>query len=108
MPTGQDSDMNALDEAKSRFTSDDLYRLERKVDKLGDAMNKFLLIEERQTNQNNRIGAIETRVGIAETRISGSEKALDKWINRGIGMWALAVTLWSLFQFYVAHPKGVL
>jgi len=44
------------------MTDDDFRRLEGKVDKLGDAVQKLILVEERQANQGERIGRVEQRV----------------------------------------------
>lgn len=95
-----------LDNLRNHFTANDFTRLERKVDRLGDAMAKFLLIEERQVNQNTRIALIESDSKVLNVRLTTQEKLVAQWINRGIGIWALAVTLWSLFQFFVEKPGG--
>jgi hypothetical protein len=44
------------------MTDDDFRRLEGKVDKLGDAIQRLILIEERQCLQGERIGRVEQRV----------------------------------------------
>ena len=77
----------------------DLKRIEDKVDKLGDAVGKLILFEERQSNQGQRIGAVEQRVAAAETSVTKVDSKVDKWINRGIGVWALAAVLFTLAQF---------
>jgi hypothetical protein len=111
----EDSGMGGLD-SRDRFSAQDFSRLERKVDRLGEAMTKFLLIEERQTNLNNRIAAAETATATAKAsmetltnalsvRIETSEKLLAQWINRGMGIWALAITLWAMYQFF--YPPHV-
>ena len=71
----------------------DLLRIERKVDRLSDAVEKLVLIEERQTTQGGRIGAIEQRVAACEASQQATDRKVDMWINRGIGVWALAATL---------------
>jgi hypothetical protein len=77
----------------------DLKRIEEKVDKLGDAVGKLILFEERQANQGQRIGAVEQRVAVTETSISKVDSKVDKWINRGIGVWAVVAVLFTLAQF---------
>jgi uncharacterized coiled-coil protein SlyX len=76
----------------------DLRRIEEKVDKLTDAVMRLVLVEERQANQGQRIGAVEQRVASTETSIGKVDSKVDKWINRGIGVWALAAVLFALVQ----------
>lgn len=76
------------------YEADNFTRLENKVDSLTDAITKLVLFEERQSVQALAISAIVTRVTITEQK-------LDMWINRGIGVWALAMTA---FTFYKAYP----
>lgn len=67
----------------------DLSRLEKKLDKLTDAVSKLILLEERQVNQ-------ASRLSVVETRLDSTEKRVDQWVNRGIGMWALGAVLFAL------------
>lgn len=75
----------------------DISRLEAKVDKLTDAVMRLVLIEERQTTQGERIGAVEQRQAAAEVAIAKTERMLMMWINRGIGVWAVAVLLFTIW-----------
>lgn len=79
-------------------TDADLARLEAKVDKLTDAVMRLIVIEERQSSQGERIGAAEQRLAAAETAIAKTDRTLAMWINRGIGVWAVAVVLFSIIQ----------
>ena len=81
------------------MTDDDFRRLEGKVDKLGDAVQKLILVEERQVNQGERIGRVEQRVASVETATAKTDRVVQMWINRGIGVWALAVLVFTLVQF---------
>lgn len=81
------------------MTDDDFRRLEGKVDKLGDAVQKLILVEERQANQGERIGRVEQRVASVETATSKTDRTLQMWINRGIGVWGLAALIFTLVQF---------
>jgi hypothetical protein len=80
------------------MTDDDFRRLEGKVDKLGDAVQKLILVEERQANQGERIGRVEQRVAAVETATSKTDRTLQMWINRGIGVWGLAALIFTLVQ----------
>lgn len=66
-------------------------RLEKKVDILLEAVAKLVLLEERQTVQADTIRAIEIKV-------DKMEKDLDKWVQRGIGIWAFAATAFALYR----------
>lgn len=80
-------------------TPEDFHRLESKVDKLADAVMKLVLVEERLANQAERIGRVEQRVVAVETSVGKTDKTLQMWVNRGIGVWSLAITLFALMQF---------
>ena len=77
---------------------EDFRRLEEKVDKLTDAVTKLVLIEERQTTQGARIGALEQRVAANEVVAAKTEQTVHKWVNRGIGVWALAAVIFAMAQ----------
>lgn len=78
---------------------EDFRRIESKVDKLTDAVTRLILLEERQTNQGERIGAVESRSAVLENGLHRVDRRVDQWINRGIGVWATAAALFTLIQF---------
>jgi len=69
----------------------DLIRIEVKVDLLTHAINRLVLFEERQAVQ-----AIALTTLKAQT--TAVEQKLDMWVNRGMGVWAFAVTALGIFQ----------
>ena len=81
------------------MTDDDFKRLETKVDKLGEAIQKLILVEERQATQGTRIGAVEQRMSSIETAHNKLDRKVEMWVIRGIGVWGLAVTLFALLEF---------
>jgi hypothetical protein len=81
------------------MTDDDFRRLESKVDKLTDAVTRLILIEERQSSQGERIGKCESSIAVHDQAIHKTDKKVDQWINRGIGVWAAAAVLFTLVQF---------
>jgi hypothetical protein len=81
-------------------TDDDFRRLESKVDKLTDAVGKLILFEERQATQGARIGAVEAQLGIHEAMLHRTDRKIDQWVNRGMGVWAAAAVVFSLVQFW--------
>lgn len=83
-----------------RVSSMDFSRLERKVDKLSENLSNLIRFEERQVHQEKRISDTETDIGRNQVRLDFLEKTIDKWINRGIGMWILAGLIWGLVKVY--------
>ena len=81
------------------MTDDDFKRLESKVDKLTEAVTRLVLVEERLSNQGERIGRVEQRVAAVETAASKTDRMVQMWINRGIGGWGLAVVVFTMVQF---------
>ncbi len=81
------------------MTDDDFRRLEGKVDKLADSVSKLVLVEERLSNQGERIGRVEQRVAAVETAAAKTDRTVQMWINRGIGVWGLAVLVFTLVQY---------
>ena len=79
-------------------SKEDFVRLESKVDKLGDAIQRLILIEERQTTQGERIGKCEMALAVNESSIQRVDTKVERWVNRGIGVWAVAVALFAVFQ----------
>ena len=73
--------------------NDPFHRLESKVDELTDAVTKLVLFEERQSVQAAAITSLTTRV-------ESTERKLDMWVNRGIGVWAFAVSAFTLFKSF--------
>ena len=87
-------------------------RLEEKVDSLVVAVNRLILFEERQANQ--AIAILENQKSIKEVslmlsaridkvdhRVEEAEIKLAMWINRGIGVWAFALTLFTVYKAFV-------
>ena len=87
-------------------SQEDFNRLEAKVYKLTDAISKLILFEERQATQGERIGRCETKLAVMEQDVNKTEMKVERWINRGVGVWALAVVLFAVVQFvskYIGH-----
>lgn len=69
----------------------DITRIEVKVDSLTESVNKLILFEERQAVQALAISALALRT-------TAVEQKLDMWINRGVGVWAVVVTLFAIYK----------
>jgi uncharacterized protein with PhoU and TrkA domain len=74
-------------------------RLEAKVDKLTDAVMRLVVIEERQTAQAERMTTVETKVTANDAAIIKVDRKVDQWVNRGIGVWLAAVSVFALVKF---------
>jgi hypothetical protein len=74
-------------------------RLEAKVDKLTDAVMRLVVIEERQTAQAERMTAVETKITANDVAIIKVDRKVDQWVNRGIGVWLAAVSVFALAKF---------
>jgi hypothetical protein len=62
-------------------------------------VQRLILIEERQSSQGERIGKCEAHLAVQEQAIHKTDKKVDQWVNRGIGVWAAAAVLFTLVQF---------
>ena len=82
-------------------------RLEGKVDDLTEAVLRLVVVEERQTAQGARIGGLEQVVAALNSKMEQSSvsqtsaiNALDmkveRWINRGIGVWGVVAVLFAV------------
>lgn len=63
------------------------------MDQLTDAVSKLILIEERQMTQAHRISDVEARQDESEKAQRATDAKVERWINRGVGIWALATVL---------------
>lgn len=80
-------------------SQEDFRRLEQKVDKLTDAIQRLILIEERQSTMGERIGGCEAKIAVVDSSVGRVDRKVDMWVNRGIGVWAFAALLFTLIQF---------
>jgi len=80
-------------------SQEDFNRLESKVDKLTDAVLRLILLEERQSAQGERIGIVEQKIAVNESTTARIDSKVERWINRGIGAWGVAVVLFAIIQF---------
>lgn len=84
------------------LASEDFRRLESKVDKLTDAVTRLILVEERQTTQGERLGKVEVTLATHELSITTNRAEIDRWVQRGIGAWAVAAVLFAILKFGAA------
>lgn len=82
------------------ISEDRAERIESKIDVLTTAVNRLAIIDERQIEAGRRIGTIEDRVSKMEEKVQNVDRKLDKWINMGMGAWAIVVTLFAIYQTF--------
>ncbi len=71
----------------------DIARIENKVDDLTGAVTRLVLFEERQALQSVAIKELDART-------LATDKKLDSWINRGIGVWFVVTILATIAAGY--------
>ncbi|XVJ69884.1 MAG: hypothetical protein HEQ39_09675 [Rhizobacter sp.] len=76
-------------------------RLEQKVDRLTEAITNLVRIEERQLSQGQRLGNLEERMSVVETAGRSTDRKVDQWVNRGIGVWALAAVIFAFAKGFI-------
>lgn len=78
---------------------EDLRRLEVKVDKLTDAVQRLILIEERQNTQGERLGNCEAVLAGHTTAINNIDSKVERWVNRGIGVWVAVGAVFAILKY---------
>jgi hypothetical protein len=76
----------------------DFDRLEAKVDILVERLEKVILFEERQKNQMKELNDLSAEITVLKAAQVATDKKVDQWINRGMGVWALAGVMWAIFE----------
>lgn len=75
-------------------------RIEGKIDTLTTAVNRLALIDERQIEAGKRMGVLEDRVAKNEEKTNAVDMKVEKWINRGVGIWAIVGAMFALYQTF--------
>ena len=79
----------------------DLYRVEKKIDKLAQDITNLVILEERQNGHSSQIERLtETLTDLSKSHYQLKEK-VDKWINIGYGGITVASVLWAVVQFII-------
>lgn len=84
---------------------EDFLRLEGKVNDIATALNKLVVVEERQLTQGERIGRLEAELAAEKERHQATREELNRWINRGIGVWVAVVAVVAGFKFWAQFVK---
>lgn len=83
--------------------TDDFKRLEDKVDKLGEAVAKLVIFEERQTTQGERLGSAEQRLAALEKATSLIDNKVERWLNRAWGAYFVAAAAGAAGMKLLGH-----
>lgn len=73
-------------------------RIERKLEGLTEAVNKLVLLEERQAVQSQRLDKLEARQERHETAQQEIKAELARWVNRGMGLWGAVALAWAVLN----------
>lgn len=85
-------------------TDADFERLEKKVDGLVAAIETLIRVEERQVAHAERILSAETRLAAMEASMTLIDRKLERWINRGVGVWAVVMIVWTVYLAWRPTP----
>lgn len=79
----------------------DILRLETKLDKLTEAVMRLVVLEERQIHTTEMLRELQVSQAVTDENLRKLEKSQEKWINRGIGAWAVACILWAAIELFI-------
>lgn len=80
----------------SPATRADIDRIESQIEKLTEAVHRLIVVEERQSTMGQRLNALEREVAAVSKHATNLESSLARWINRGIGAWAVAALVFAI------------
>jgi ABC-type transporter Mla subunit MlaD len=78
-------------------TSDDVRRIEARLESLTDAVTQLVRVEERQLNHAELIRQCVLKLETLSAAQTATDRKLDSWINRGIGVWGIAALIWTIY-----------
>lgn len=96
-----DSDFAPMDPGTRMISVVDFRRFEKKIDLLSEAIGKLVLVEERQSNQKVEIAELHKDVEANRVAIEKLQRQVDQWINRGIGVWGVAIVIFAILEFVI-------
>lgn len=79
----------------------DILRLETKLDKLTEAVMRLVILEERQTHTTEMLHQLQKNQTETEDNLRKLERSHEKWVNRGVGAWALVCALWAAVEMFI-------
>lgn len=97
-----DSGFDTLDTSRI-ISAVDFTRLEKKMDRMAEAIGKLVLVEERQSNQKVEIAELHKDVEANRVAIERTDRLLQQWIQRGIGAWVVVTLVATLVGFVLTR-----
>lgn len=79
----------------------DILRLETKLDKLTEAVMRLVVLEERQTHTTEMLHQLQINQTSLDVNLRKLERSHEKWVNRGVGAWALICALWAAVEVFI-------
>lgn len=79
----------------------DILRLETKLDKLTEAVMRLVVLEERQTHTTEMLHQLQINQTSLDVNLRKLERSHEKWVNRGVGAWALVCALWAAVEVFI-------
>lgn len=76
-------------------TKEDINRLEAKIDKLAEAINRLVLVEDRQIRINSRIDKLDEDVSAAFSVIRETDAKVERLVSYGKAASWLAATAFT-------------
>lgn len=89
----------------SDMQDSDVTRIEKQLEKLTEAVTLLARVDERTRVLERDVSDLDTRVAVNTSRINSTDTVLNRWINRGIGAWAVvggAVTIFGFLKYFAA------
>lgn len=80
---------------------DAINRLETKVDKLAEALQELIVLNERQMQQQDKINQQEQDIKSIKDRQIELEMKVNTWIQRGIGAWAVIAAAYAIARTFI-------
>lgn len=83
----------------TNVTPDDIRRLEGKVDKMANAVEKLILIEDRQSTQTSRLDKHDTAITAVESSVVRLHARIDKYTYLVTGASFVIMVFFELARF---------
>lgn len=84
-------------------SGDQLVRLETKVDKIAETLNKLVVVEERQSTMSREVEDLKDQLEDMQKELRETADRLNKWIYIGQGAWGVVVAGWTFWTFLLNH-----
>lgn len=92
-----------LAELKTQVTNvaEDVGAIVRQMDRVWELQNQMARMQQEQADHKDSIRRSFERIEAAETSGAKVKETTERWVNRGVGAWAVGVLLFGVIQFLV-------